>query len=307
MKKIIAIVGPTASGKTDLGIQLARQLQTAVISSDSRQVYAGLNIGTAKPEEVWREQVHDFATADTIDGVDHYGLNFRLPTEPLFLSAWQKAAQAMIEKLHQEHDHVVLAGGTMLYIDSIIYGFTIPDTPPNIPLREKLEKEATKVLYNQLLAADPEAKTFIEPHHKQRIIRALEVIEATGQPFSSQRQQTPTAYESHVLGLFPGWEILEQRIAERVQGMLDTGLIEETAKLQTIYGADLPLLKTINYAQAAQVISEELSLEEAKVKMVQANWRYAHRQMSWWKRNKNIMWFADGSSCLEALSENFFS
>jgi tRNA dimethylallyltransferase len=295
MKQLLVIIGPTASGKTDLGIRLAQKYSTCVISADSRQVYAGMNIGTAKPAEIWSAQPHNSLTAEKIQNVDHYLFNIASPASPIYLPQWQQAAQTLISQLHERHDVVVLVGGTMLYVDSIVQGFTIPEATPNKALRGELEQLDTGMLYSRLITQDPAASDFIEPHHKQRIIRALEVIQATGQPFSVQRKAIPTSYASRMIGLFPGWNTLEQRIIQRIEHMLAKGLVEETKQLQATYGSDLPLLATINYAQAGHIIRGELSVEEAKKKMIQANMRYARRQMSWWRRNKQIEWFIDSA------------
>jgi tRNA dimethylallyltransferase len=288
--KLITIVGPTASGKTEVGIKLAKKENGVVISTDSRQLYAGMNIGTAKPRELWSGSVHNALTPDVLDGVEHYGFNIRTPDEKITLSKWQGEAFGMLDKIVSEGRTPLLVGGTMLYVDSIVKNYDIPDVEPNDELRKELEGEDVDVLFEKLVEKDPEAKEFVESHHKQRIIRALEVIEATGKLFSEQRKTGPLEYDVKMIGLFSSWEDLQDRVGLRVREMLDDGLIEETVKLQEKYGVDLLLLKTMNYLQAGKVIAGDMTKEEAVEEMARVNLRYARRQMSWWRGRDEIEW-----------------
>lgn len=308
---MLLLLGPTASGKTALGIEIAQKTGGAVVSADSRQVYAGLNIGTAKPREAWRDNPHDILQPDVIDSVSHYLLNVVSPATPdtllptpYSLAEWQPDAYAIIDHLFEQGQQPILVGGTMLYIDSIIFNYHIPTVPPNPELRRELTARPVNELYQRLLTHDPAAAEFIEAHHQQRIIRALEVIEATGQPFSATRQQSPARYPLTIIGLLPDWEVMRKNIERRAQQMLDDGLIEETRALQEQYSPALPLLQTINYKQAAVVIAGALTPEEAVTEMSKVTWRYARRQMSWWKNRKDIQWFdrPDTSTILRKLN-----
>lgn len=288
--KITIIVGPTASGKTAYGIRLAQQDGGAVISADSRQVYAGMNVGTAKPESAWSDTAHPVMTPDSVQGVEHYLLNIRTPSDPITLADWQAAAYHVIDSLLEHSIHPILVGGTMLYIDSIVFNYAIPNVPPNLTLRGKLTAQPAEKLYEQLLTKDPQAAAFIEPHHKQRIVRALEVIQATGQPFSKMRQQRTPKYEIEMLGLRPAWDVLEQRIRTRSEEMFASGLLQETQVLQRTYGHDMPLLQTMGYKEAAQILAGELTTQQGVAAFCRAQLRYARRQMSWWKRRSEIKW-----------------
>lgn len=289
--RLITVIGPTASGKTGVGIELAKKLGGAVVSADSRQLYAGMDIGTAKPKEAWQEGVHDVLVPNVIDGVDHYGFNIGAPDNRLTLSKWQEVAFKMIDNVIDKDLTPLLVGGTMLYVDSVVKNYDIPDVGSQDELREELEKESVEVLFERLIKKDPAAKEFIEAHHKQRIIRALEVMEVTGKLFSEQRKMRPAKYDVKMIGLFSSWDDLEKKVVWRVQEMLDDGLIEETVKLQQKYGVDLPLLKTMDYLQAGKVIAGEITEKEAVEEMVRVNMRYAHRQMSWWRGRDEIQWF----------------
>lgn len=290
---MVVILGPTASGKTNCGIKLAKKTGGAVISADSRQLYTGMDIGTAKPRQVWRGAVHGMLTTDKVDGVDHYGFNIREPSNQITLAEWQQAAFKMIDYVITQNRAPLLVGGTMLYIDSVVDNYDIPAVGPDEKLRSKLEGEKTEVLYAKLIEQDPSAKDFIEPANKRRIIRALEVIEATGRPFSEQRQKRAPRYDAEMIGVFPGWDSLRERVVLRARQMIDDGLLEETRQLQEYYGKDWPLLKTMNYCQAAAVLAGEMTEQKAMEEMIKVNMRYARRQMSWWRRRKDIRWFTD--------------
>lgn len=304
MSPLIAIVGPTASGKTALGIELAKKNNGAVISADSRQVYAGMNIGTGKPEEAHASTPHDALVTDIISGVPHYLLNVALPSENYTLSTWQSNAQQVLSHLTSQKQLPFLVGGTMLYVDSIIFNFNLPQVPPNLPLREQLATQDTATLYAKLIAKDPEAAHFIEPHHAQRIIRALEVIDATGQRFSALRIKRPSPHTTLIIGLFPGWDVLQKNIRERAEQMLQDGLIDEVNKMRD-YFTTLPLLKTLNYKQAGDSIDAKITRDEALEQMVRVNMQYAKRQMAWWKNRTEIQWFQshDSPNILTTVSQ----
>ncbi len=295
--KLWVIMGPTASGKTDYAIQLAKEKGGAVVSADSRQVYAGMDIGTAKPSLAVNHKyqspnmtaVHDVLTPDMVDGVEHYLFNIRTPDDQLTLAEWQAAAFKVIDNILEQGRTPLLAGGTMLYVDSIIYNYDLPRMAVDEELRRELEQKDTNELYQELAGLDKEATEFIERQNKRRIIRALEVIKGTGRPFSELRKKKPPRYEVRVTGLNPGWPKLDNRIEKRIRKMIDNGLADEVEGLQKKYGKDLVLLKTINYKQMAEYLAGDIGENEMLEKMVRVNKRYARRQMSWWRRNE-VQW-----------------
>ena len=287
---VTVIVGPTASGKTSFAIEKALKRNGAVISADSRQVYSKLDVGTAKPKSSWNTPAHGDDVSEVIDGVPHYLLNVRGPTGSLTLPQWRQAATAAIDATLAKGQHPIIAGGTMLYVDSILFNYNIPEVPPNEKLREELEQLPTPELAAKLQMYDTAALDFVELHNRRRIIRALEVVHATGMPFSVLRRKQEPLYEFDIIGLFPGWKALDAAIDARITTMLATGLIEETKKLREDYGVDLPLLKTMNYAEAGKLIDGILTEEEAIKAMSHANKRYARRQMRWWKGRDDVWW-----------------
>lgn len=307
MPKLMVIVGPTASGKTEAGISLAKSLGGAVVSADSRQLYEGMDIGTAKPRDIWREHVHDALTPDSIDGVRHFGFNIQTPDNQVTLAKWQDEAFGMIDIIIGESLTPLLVGGTMLYVDSIVKNYDIPSVQPQAGLRAELAKQGVKTLYERLLKKDPDASQFIEPHHKQRIIRALEVIKVTGKLFSEQRKVRLLRYDVKIIGLFPGWDDLRERVNLRVREMMDDGLVKEVLKLQKEYGTDLPLLKTMNYLQAGKVIAGDMTKKEAIEEMARVNMRYARRQMSWWRGRNEIKWLNSTKNDFENVIESVSS
>ncbi len=288
MKKLLVITGPTATGKTESAIRVAEEVGGSVVSADSRQVYASMNIGTAKPKFAWSDKAMDEAAAVPSQKISHYLFNIRYPNQSLSLSEWQTMAFRIIDQVSSP----ILAGGTMLYIDSIIKNYDLPDVPANEELRRELEAQPAETLYTELLQKDPTASSFIQPHNKRRIIRALEVMAATGKPFSEQRRQRPARYDIATIGLFDSWEALEERIRIRIAAMFADGLVAETQKLIETYGADLPLLQTMNYRETVMLLKSEIPEKEAQREMLRSNLRYARRQMSWWRGRHDIEWYS---------------
>ncbi|MDA1169387.1 MAG: tRNA (adenosine(37)-N6)-dimethylallyltransferase MiaA [bacterium] len=272
------ILGPTASGKTAYAISLAKHVHGAVVSADSRQVFAGMNIGTAKPREAWSNAPHAVDVPDVIEGVPHYLLNIASVYTPYTLSDWLRDAKKCIAQIVSNGQIPIITGGTMLYIDGLVDGYDIPQIEPNQALRAELEKLSPQELYKELLEKDPETSTFIEPHNSRRIIRALEVIHATGKKFSDIRKKNKTDADFEIIGIFESFEILRDRISTRAETMIHEGLANEIAYLQTTY-PNAKLLQTMNYKEDCDIH-----------KMAQSNMRYAHRQMSWWKRRTDISW-----------------
>jgi tRNA dimethylallyltransferase len=290
MNTVFVVVGPTASGKTDYAIELAKKTDGEIVSADSRQLYVGMNVGTAKPPEAFSGEVHEIVEPDMVEGVPHYLFNTASPDTPWNLPHWQGAAQQVLANIIKHGKQPILVGGTMLYVDSIVKNFDIPEVAPDQDLRDSLEKEDVALLYDRLIQADPAAKAFIEPHHKQRIIRALEVIEKTGKPFSQSRVQHPSPYIFDITGLFPGWDELKARIQTRIEHMFQGELLQETTALRERYGRELGLLQTMNYKQAGMLLDKKVTQDEAIADAVRANLQYAKRQMAWWKNRKEISW-----------------
>lgn len=285
---LIAIAGPTATGKTGLSLALAEQLPLAILSADSRLVYRELDIGTAKPTRRERSQA------------PHYLIDIRAPTETLTVAEYQHEAQILIQQLHDTGDQVpCLVGGTGLYISSVVDGLKIPPVAPQPELRSQLVRLGQRQCYDMLQQIDPVASDRIHPNDSVRTVRALEVAYVTGRPLSAQQGQQPPRYPILYIGLDCDPEILKARIAERTAAMIKQGLVQEVESLCQQYGPDLPLLKTLGYAEIVGYLAGDYSLTVAQQLIVKNTCQFAKRQRTWF-RKRDIVWFnADSPSLVE--------
>lgn len=285
---VIALLGPTASGKTALGIEIAKALDLAVLSVDSRQLYREMNIGTAKPTAQQRAEVR------------HELLDLRNPDQPINLQEFRQAAEQQIKAEHQRRGIALLVGGSGLYLKAINQGMTPPAVPPQAALRQQLEALGQPQCHALLREADPEAGARIMPNDAVRTQRALEVLYATGRPLSAQQGSTPPPWRVLELGLNP--PDLRQRIAQRSADLFRDGLIEETRGLQERYGIDCPLLQTIGYGEAAAVLRGELNQQQALEHTTRRTQQFAKRQRTWFRRQHTPIWLEDADPLQQALS-----
>lgn len=277
---LIVICGATATGKSGLALELAQRLQTAILSADSRQVYREFNIGTAKP--TWSEQAQ----------IPHYLIDICHPTETLTLADYQQQAQALIQSHHSQKLVPLLVGGTGLYIKSIVRGLLIPRVAPQLELRSQLQARGQVQCYQWLQQVDPQSAKKIHPHDQVRTLRALEVFYVTGKPMSQQQGECPPAYPILQIGLdCPDGQALERRIAQRTEQMMVAGFVAEVEQLCQKYGADLPLLNTLGYAEIKQYLAGEISLTEAQSLTVLHTRQFAKQQRTWFRADRSIQWF----------------
>jgi len=285
---VIALLGPTASGKTALGIEIAKALRLGVLSVDSRQLYREMDIGTAKP------------TAEQRAEARHELLDLRNPDQPINLQEFRQAAEQQIEAEHQRQGIALLVGGSGLYLKAINQGMTPPAVPPQAALRQQLEALGQPQCHALLREADPEAGGRIMPNDAVRTQRALEVLYATGRPLSAQQGSTPPPWRVLELGLNP--PDLRQRIAQRSSQLFRDGLIEETRGLQERYGVDCPLLATIGYGEAAAVLRGDLNQQQALEHTTRRTQQFAKRQRTWFRRQHTPIWLEDADPLQQALS-----
>ncbi|MFZ9279356.1 MAG: tRNA (adenosine(37)-N6)-dimethylallyltransferase MiaA [Vulcanococcus sp.] len=285
---VIALLGPTASGKTALGIEIAKALDLAVLSVDSRQLYREMDIGTAKP------------TAQQRAAVRHELLDLRNPDQPINLQEFRQEADLQIQAEHQRRGLAFLVGGSGLYLKAITQGMTPPAVPPQSQLRQQLEELGQAQCHALLQHADPKAGERIMPNDAVRTQRALEVLYATGTPLSAQQGATPPPWRVLELGLNP--PNLRQRIALRSQVLYEEGLVEETRSLQERYGNDCPLLETIGYGEAAAMLRGEMTEQEALQLTTQRTQQFAKRQRTWFRRQHAPIWLEDADPLQQALS-----
>jgi tRNA dimethylallyltransferase len=283
---LVIILGPTAVGKTEASLQLAERLNAEIISADSRLLYRGMDIGTAKPSPAELQRVR------------HHLIDVSEPDEVWSLAMYLQALHDAIEDIHARGCLAIMVGGTGQYIRALVEGWHIPEVKPDPKLRAALEAWADEIgpgeLYARLQYLDPEAATRIEPQNLRRTIRALEVILTTGQQFSSQRESRDCVYRVLMLGLQRPRDELYPRIDARIDQMLENGLIEETqALLDQGYSLDLPPLSAIGYKQVIQYLHGKISLDEVVVQMKRITRRFVRRQANWFKPDDEaIHWFA---------------
>jgi len=272
---LIVICGATATGKSQLAIALAQRLNTVILGADSRQIYRDFDIGTAKPSPGDRQLV------------PHYLIDICDPTETFTLADYQHQAQTLIASLPSP---VLLVGGTGLYIQAITKGLKIPAIAPQPALRQQLSDLGQPFCYQLLQHLDPLACHKIHAPDAFRTIRALEVFYVTGQPISQLQGENPPAYAILQLGLAGDPQQLQTRIERRTQAMIEAGLVQEVEQLMQKYGADLPLLNTLGYAEIKQYLQGHLSLSEATRQIVIHTRQFAKRQRTWFRRDPHIQW-----------------
>lgn len=286
---LIVLLGPTASGKTDLAIGLAQTLDLAVLNVDSRQLYRDMDVGTAKP------------TAAQQSLVRHELLDLRTPDQPLNLQEFRAVAAPLIEaelaRPRQAGPLALLAGGSGLYLQALTQGLEPPAVPPQPQLRQQFSRLGQPFCHQLLHQCDPTAAGRIAAADAVRTQRALEVFYATGRSFSSQQRATPPPWRLLELGLDPA--DLPTRISRRTQQLYSAGLLEETALLIARYGADLPLLTTIGYAEAQRVLSGELSEAAAIDLTSQRTRQFAKRQRTWFRRRHRPQWLQAADTAMQ--------
>ncbi len=285
---VIALMGPTASGKTELAIDIAKKINTNIHNVDSRQIYIDMDIGTAKPTLEQQQQV------------PHFLVDLCLPSKPINIHDFQLIAFNSIEKELQKRKVILVVGGSGLYLQALIGGLQPPPVPPQKFLRDQLYKIEKTERHNLLKNCDPISAKKIHPEDSIRTIRALEVFYATGKMFSQQRNLASLPWRVLELGLNP--QNLNTRIQHRTEKMYQNGLMEETENLMIKYGNDLQLLKTIGYGEAQSIINGTINYEEALAITIKRTCQLAKRQKTWFRNKHNSKWLNDENALSEALS-----
>lgn len=303
---VAVIAGPTASGKTALAVEIALRHQGEVVSADSMQVYDEMQIGTARPDKTETR------------GIPHHMQGFLSPGTPFSVAEYVEKAGACIREIHRRGKLPVLAGGTGLYIRSLLHGVRFDEMPENPQLRRELAARSEadpEGLWQELKAIDPAAAAAIHPNNRKRVVRALEVYHLTGTPFSVQSRQAAegdSPYRWSVVGLgFHNREALYERINRRVDVMMEQGLLEEAKAFLEKY-PDGTASQAIGYKELRPYFAGALSLEEALENIRRETRRYAKRQLTWFRREEGIHWlFVDEPeqdlsserSCLARLAD----
>nr|WP_298790249.1 tRNA (adenosine(37)-N6)-dimethylallyltransferase MiaA [uncultured Allomuricauda sp.] len=280
-KTLIAVVGPTAIGKTKLGIQLAEHFNTEVVSADSRQFFREMNIGTAVPSE--EEQ----------NTVPHHFIQHKSIFEPYSVGDFEKDALATLDKIFKIKDHAVIVGGSGLYVDAVIKGLDeFPKVEPQLreTLNQKFKEEGLPYLQKELLSKDPEYYAIVDIENPHRLIRALEICMTTNQPYSSflNQKKAVRMFDSLYVGIDADREVIYERINNRVDLMMEAGLLTEAEKLYP--NRHLNALQTVGYRELFQYFDGNFTLDFAISEIKKNTRRFAKRQLTWLRKNNSILW-----------------
>ncbi|WP_238597042.1 tRNA (adenosine(37)-N6)-dimethylallyltransferase MiaA [Corynebacterium heidelbergense] len=284
----IVIVGPTGSGKSEAALAVAEQLGGEVVNADSMQMYRGMDIGTAKLPPAQRR------------GIPHHLLDVLDVTETASVARYRKQAGEVVDALRRDGTIPVIVGGSMMYIQGLIDDWQFPPTDPEVRQRWMVEQDRVGVeaLHDRLAAVDPQAAAVIERRDPRRIVRALEVIELTGKPFSATQpdKNRPPRWNARIIGLQAPATWLSPRLEARVQRMFDAGLLTETRGLvERGLVAQSTAGRAIGYSQALAAIAGTMTVDEAQESTVVGTRRYARRQRSWFRRDPRIRWVEAGA------------
>ena len=271
LKSLIVILGPTSSGKTEMGLKLAKEYNGEIVNADSRQIYREMDIGTGKMDV-------------------GYLINIKNPNQKFSLSQYKKLAIKTINDIHKKSKVSILVGGTGLYISAIVDNLEISKAPPNKIIRQRLEKHTNQYLYKYLKKIDPKSAKIIGENNKRKLIRALEVYEITGKAYSKQQIKGEPLFNVLQIGIKTDREKLYKKIDKRIDKMIKDGLIEETKKLSKKYSSNLPAMSGIGYYEIGSYLKNEISLDDAIQKIKFRTHQYARRQMTWFKRDERIEW-----------------
>jgi tRNA dimethylallyltransferase len=286
-KKVIAIVGPTGSGKSSWAKTISKKYDAKIISVDSRQIYKGMDIGTGKDKSFHQ---------DLIDVVS--------PDETYSVAKFQKSAHGLINQYMIANNFPILVGGTGLYLESVLYGYVLPELKNNgLKIRYSLEKLTDNELLEKLKKIDPRAYINIDHNNRRRIIRAIEVSLITGKPFSSQKRKRKPLFDVLILGIKTDRDTLYSKIDARVEQMIKDGLVEEVRELVSKYGKNKEALNTIGYKEIIDYLDGKITLKEAIEKIKTNTHAYVRRQETWFRRDKNIKWISTVSEAEKEINK----
>jgi tRNA dimethylallyltransferase len=291
---VITVVGPTASGKSELAVRLAKQFNGEIISADSRQVYRGMDIGTGKVEGSFDDDLY------TYKEIVHWGIDIVSPRSHYSVTRFQTYAKKVIKDISHRQKIPILCGGTGHWIDAVVYGEAFPDVPPNQTLRKELAQLTTAELFGTLQQLDPVRAANIDSKNPRRLIRALEIVRTIGRPVP--QMQTNSPYEVVWIGIQTDKETLDAKIEKRLKQRLSQGMITEIEHLHT-QGLSWKHLEDfgLEYKFVSLFLQNKISQEQMVTQLVSAIKQYAKRQQTWFKRNKDIHWVTNYGEVVRIL------
>jgi tRNA dimethylallyltransferase len=292
--RLVVVAGPTASGKSDLAIELARRFGGEIVSADSRQVYRGMDIGTGKVTKVEQRLAR------------HWLLDVASPTRAYTVAQWRRAAERAIRDIASRGKVPIICGGTGFWIDALVYGRTIPEVKPDPKLRARLAGKSTDQLFVLLKRRDPRRAKTIDRHNRVRLIRALEIVMTTGKPVPEVRSKNDewrSPYEVLYLGVMRPWEALKERIEMRLDARLRQGMVAEARRLHdppSGGGVSWKRMEALGleYRWLSRFLTGTVTKEEMRSGLLTDIIHYAKRQMTWWKKNPDIRWVKTKSEAL---------
>lgn len=298
---VYVICGPTASGKSSLAIELAKKINGEIISADSMQIYKDMNIGTAK------------VTEEEMLGIKHYLIDYVSPDERYSVSDFKKDAENTIEEILNKEKTPIIVGGTGLYIDSLIYGIEFQNEEVDFEYRNKLneiaEREGLERLYKEAIEIDPEAMKKISINDRKRIIRVLEIYHKTGKTKTQQEKESrknEVKYNYKVFAITMERNLLYERIEKRVDKMITEGLIEEVERIVKKYKKFPTAMQGLGYKEVVEFLENKTTKEEMIEKIKKETRHYAKRQLTWFRKNKEVIWL-DGEKSLEENVKNMLN
>lgn len=292
--KLIILLGPTATGKSDIAVRLAKTLSGEIISADSRQVYRGMNLGTGK------------ITRREMRGIPHHLLDIASPKSQYSVARYIRDAKKAVTSVLKKNHVPIVVGGTGLYIDALVRGASLPEVPPNQKLRARLEKMPTEKLFLLLKKKDPRRAKTIDRHNRRRLVRALEIVEHLG---AVPRQKPKNNFDALFIGLTLPKEILNKKIHARLLARMQNGMVAEVKKLRK-NGVSWKKLEDfgLEYRNIAQYLQKKTTKEEMVMRLSKDIEHYAKRQITWFKRHQDIRWFAPSEfQKIKKLSHEFLT
>jgi len=300
LKPLIVILGPTASGKTELALKLAKKLALSkfkgfkgveIVSADSRQIYKGMDIGTAKPK-YQKSNIKNQKYILKIKNIPHYLIDIIRPDRQFNVALYKKRAMGAIKAIIKRKKVPFLVGGTGLYVSAIVDNIDFPTVAPQSKLREKLEKKSIRELFKIYKKFDAIGAKFIDKENKRRLVRAVEVCLITKKPFWIQREKKEPLFKILQIGLKPSKRELKKRVKKRTEEMIKSGLEKEVKKLVRKYGWTSPL-QTIGYQEWKDYFEGKISKEKVEELIVLHTLQFARRQMTWFGKDRRIHWLKD--------------